>query len=410
MKQSMFNVASFKANYLSLTLKEKAFIGLILIDLLLLLFLGRAYTKSAFYSHLYYHDVILLVTFLFSITFKSGFRLKSIEILGLISLIYLGISIIFKFHPEGDLYIYLRQFMVFGYLIQSYFIFRAVAGLKNGLQILIQTIVTIAILAVMLQLGYVFYIFLGDGENPFLKRNYFSPLTVPSVMAATALGLVFLKSYIKIGVFLLLLIVSLSFGHDSAYLAVILIFLFFYFLSASLKIKILISTFAILSCMALWFFVASFTDGNADARLFYWNKLLTKITENFSIIYGNGFGVPYLSAEVAQQVNSFVSVFKRPESIYLVPPHNSFITMLYHLGGWTLLLFYPIRKIFYGPLQVKNNLIKFLLLAVVGVAIWASFNVVLELPHSSTYFWLLYFTLAFYLYKNKIDSRKKLHE
>ncbi|MAO09982.1 MAG: hypothetical protein CMC07_03605 [Flavobacteriaceae bacterium] len=409
MKQSMFKVASFKANYLSLTLKEKAFIGLIILDLLLLLFLGRAYTKSAFYSHLYYHDVILLITFLFSFTFKSGFRLKPIELLSLIALIYLAISIVFKFHPEGNLYIYLRQFMVFGYLIQSYFIFRAVAGLKNGLQILIQIITAIAIIATILQLGYILYIFFGVGENPFLKRNYFSPLTVPSVITAVALGLTFLKSYKKIGVFLLLLILSLSFGHDSAYLAVIIIFLLSYFISASLKIKIILSIFAILSCLALWFFVATFTDGNADARLLYWSKLLTKTTENFSIIYGNGFGVPYLSSEVAQKVNNIVLVFKRPESIYLVPPHNSFITMLYHLGGWILLIFYPLRRIFYGIRRV-NNVLKFLILSIVGVVIWASFNVILELPHSSTYFWLIYFTLAFYLYKNNIDVRKTTSE
>ncbi|SDE47792.1 hypothetical protein [Ulvibacter litoralis] len=402
----MFNLDSFKANYLSLTLKEKTFVGLIVLDLLLLLFLGRAYTKSAFYPNLYCHDVVLLITFLFSLTFKSDFRVKAIEIVGLISLIYLGISIIFKFHPEGNLYIYLRQFMVFGYLIQSYFIFKAVAGLKNGLQILVQIIAAIAILATILQLGYIFYIFFDIDANPFSRRNYFSPLTVPSVITATALGLVFLKRYKKIGVFLLLLITSFSFGHDSAYLAVIIVLFFYFFISASLKIKILVSTFAILSCIGLWFFVASFTDGNADARLFYWNKLLTKITENFSIMYGNGFGIPYLSADVAKQANDFVLVFKKPESIYLVPPHNSFITMLYHLGGWVLLLFYPIRRIFYGAQPVKNNLLKFLLLSLVGVSIWASFNVILELPHSSTYFWLIYFTLAFYLYKINIDDKK----
>ncbi len=402
---SMFKTDSFKANYLSLTLKEKVFIGLIVLDLLLLLLLGRAYTKTAFYPYLYYHDVILFATFLFSLTFKSSFRLKSIELLCLISVAYLAGSIIFKLHPEGNLYIYIRQFMVFGYLIQSYFIFKAVAGVKNGVQILIQVISVLAFLAILLQGVYIFYILLGIGENPFLERNYFSPLTVLSVIAATALGLSFLNGYKKILFFLLLLLISFSFGHDSAYLAVILVFLLSYFLSAPLKIKILISALAVLGCLALWFFVETFTDGNAGARLFYWNEVLTKIVGDFSIIYGNGFGTPYVSEVAAQKLNEFVLVFKTPESVYLVPPHNSFITILYHLGISVLLLFYPLKSIFNRKWEAKNNSFKFLLLSFVGVAVWVSFNVILELPHSSTYFWLIYFTLAFFLQKNSIDDR-----
>jgi hypothetical protein len=402
----MFKVESFKANYSSLTLKEKAFIGLIVLDLMLLLFVGRDYTRNSFYSYLYYHDVILFVTFIFSLTFKSGFRLKSIELLGLISLVYLAVSIVLKLHPEGDMYVYIRQFMVFGYLIQSYFIFKALAGFKNGFQILLQLIYAIAILAAILQLVYIFNILFVIGESPFLWRNYFSPLTVLAVITASAMCLTFLKGYKKIVIFLFLLAISFSFGHDSAYLALILVFLFSYFINAPLKLKVLISFAVVIGCIALWIFIESFSDVNADSRLFFWNEVLSNAIKNYSIIYGNGFGGPYISPEAAEKLNDIVLVFRDPESIYVVSPHNSFITLLFHLGLWVLLLFYPLKSIFLGKWEHKNKSLKFLLLSLVGVAIWASFNVILELPHSSTYFWLIYFTLAFYLHKNSVDDKK----
>jgi len=36
----------------------------------------------------------------------------------------------------------------------------------------------------------------------------------------------------------------------------------------------------------------------------------------------------------------------------------------------------------------------------VGVSVWAGFNVVLELPHSSGFYWLIYFSLV-YLFSEK---------
>lgn len=403
----MLKADSFKVDYQSLSLKEKIFIGLIVLDLLLLLFLGRVYTKNSFYSHLYFHDTILFATFFFSLTFKSGFRLKSIELLGIISLVYLAISILFEFNPNGDLYVYLRQFMTFGYLIQCYFIFKAVAGIKIGLKTLLQLISLLAILAIVVQFLYVLYIFFSVGENPFLERNYFSPLTVLSVIVATALGLVYLKGYKKFLYFIFVFALSFSFGHDSAYLAVIMVLLFYYFLNSRLKIRILIAILAILGLIALLLFVSTFSDGNVNARLFFWLEILSKSLDNFSIFYGNGFGKPYLSFEAAEKLNKLVLVFRDPESIFIIAPHNSFITMLYHLGVSVLLLFFPLSKLFSKGKLLKVKSTIFLLLSLIGASVWASFNVILELPHSSTYFWLIYFTLAFYLHKNSVDERKK---
>ena len=49
----------------------------------------------------------------------------------------------------------------------------------------------------------------------------------------------------------------------------------------------------------------------------------------------------------------------------------------------------------------RNKL--FLLLAFAGCFVWVSFNVILELPHSATYFWLIYFTTA-YAFRYKARS------
>src|SRR5690606_13857773 len=199
----------------------------------------------------------LLVTLLYSLTFKSTFRLKSIEIICLLSIAYLAVSFLINIHPDNNLYIYLRQFMIFGYLIQSYFIFKAVAGFKNGTQVLIQVLTFFAVITVPLQIIYILYILFALEENPFLNRNHFSPIVVLGVITTTSLFLTYLNGYKKILIFILTLMISLSIGHDSAYLAVICIFLLSYFFNASFKIKILVSTLAIFGGIALYFFCSN---------------------------------------------------------------------------------------------------------------------------------------------------------
>ena len=37
----------------------------------------------------------------------------------------------------------------------------------------------------------------------------------------------------------------------------------------------------------------------------------------------------------------------------------------------------------------------FIVLALIGVIVWTNFHVVLELPHSSAFFWLIYFSTVY---------------
>ena len=95
----------------------------------------------------------------------------------------------------------------------------------------------------------------------------------------------------------------------------------------------------------------------------------------------------------------------RIDEIYLSPSHNSFLTIAFHIGFLpSLLLLVPLKKAFsyfvnrdkHQPDSAKD----FLILSFIGVAVWASFNVVLELPHSSAFFWLIYFTLIYHFESN----------
>jgi hypothetical protein len=54
--------------------------------------------------------------------------------------------------------------------------------------------------------------------------------------------------------------------------------------------------------------------------------------------------------------------------------------------------------------------VNFLIYVLAGCVIWISFNVILELPHAASYFWLVFFTTAFYLNKHGHPDEKTLEE
>ena len=120
---------------------------------------------------------------------------------------------------------------------------------------------------------------------------------------------------------------------------------------------------------------------------------------------GHGFGVPYSSQAVLDSFRDTLNspwFEMRPEEQYLSPMHNSFITLAFHIGLIPMLLIfvplYPAAKyLFFTPAKSHQNHLDFLVLALVGSSIWVSFNVVLELPHSSSFYWLIYFSLVYSL-------------
>jgi hypothetical protein len=157
--------------------------------------------------------------------------------------------------------------------------------------------------------------------------------------------------------------------------------------------------------IGLLFLAPDFTDANVKWRLLYWRHILTNAADHY-LVFGNGFGIPYMAADYSYYIqNKIQSSIMTPEydplARHINPPHNSFLTIVFHLGLLPfLLLLWPIRRII-SLLFINsftNNKAQYLLtLTLIGSIVWCSFNVILELPHSAIYFWLIYFTTALFL-------------
>src|SRR5690606_36330022 len=77
---------------------------------------------------------------------------------------------------------------------------------------------------------------------------------------------------------------------------------------------------------------------------------------------------------------------------YVSAPHNSFLTMMIHLGFIPiLLLFYPFINLCQNTTLLKDKNLMFLCLSLIVMFLFSAFNVVLELPHSSSLIWVVCF-------------------
>src|SRR5690606_33101325 len=203
------NINSFPHYFSSLKIGEKVFLILFLLNFLFLLFFGREYSKLQLTDTFYVQDTFYGLITLSSFFFKSSLRLKSIEVLIVISLLYLVFSLI-NYTPEVPLALYFRQYMIFGYMAGTYFIVKAIFNFKNGTVMLFHSIVFIAFLSILTQFFYSCYYFISNNELPFFERNYFSPLVVLGVIAT---GVFILNRYEGIKrqlLYLLVIIVSFT--------------------------------------------------------------------------------------------------------------------------------------------------------------------------------------------------------
>ena len=166
---------------------------------------------------------------------------------------------------------------------------------------------------------------------------------------------------------------------------------------------------AIAVAVALFYLVPShFQYVNSLWRLIYWKYAMKDILLNYYGFIGHGFGLKYITQEAMDALRNVIDSpwFEvRPEEQYITPMHNSFITIGYHIGFvFVFLLLIPLKKMFVYFFNRKNqetSLQKdFIVLSLIGVVVWTNFHVVLELPHSSAFFWLIYFT-TIYLFNFK---------
>jgi hypothetical protein len=382
--------------------------GLIVLYFLTLLFFGRAFTKFQVAGPLYLHDaVFLLLTIVALNRGKIKYRFRSILLLLAIALAYLILSLLF-FHLNGQLIVMaFRQFYIFVYLGCAWVLFNTCVNSSEDLYKPLQLIRYISILSVWLQVALILFGFLfvrgfslfGEGDY-----NYFSPLAVFGIISYSAMILAYeTKPWRKYIRYLLVLLLSTTLGHSSAFLAVFMVLLIYFFVRITpfqrfIALGIIVGAVLVLKALP------EFRDVNASWRLLYWQHVMDNVVRQHYLVLGNGFGRPYMTYDYAVYLNrtlnspNMIDEFY-PMARYLVPPHNSLLTIFFHVGLLPgLLVFIPLngyaRQLLLraGSSKPSDN---FVLYALVGCLIWVCFNVILELPHSATYFWLVFFTAAY---------------
>ena len=124
-------LTEIKSNFINLKLRERLYLFLIFIDSFLLIIFGKEYSKLVVIYHLHLHDIFYILIFSFSLFFSYKIRLRLIELLIIISIIYLIISSFFHINKENALYFTIRQFMIYGYIALTYFIIRPIFSFKK---------------------------------------------------------------------------------------------------------------------------------------------------------------------------------------------------------------------------------------------------------------------------------------
>jgi|GEM_PF-928133 hypothetical protein len=383
---------------------------LIVLYFLALLFFGKAFTKFVVIGPLYLHDAVLLLITLLAINRgRIVARFNSIWLLLAIALIYLLVSCLFFHLPGPILLIAFRQFNLFLYLGCTFVVFNCLVRNKADLSKPLALIRLISILSVWLQVGLILYgkLFVpgfslfGEGDY-----NYFSPLAVFGIITYSAMVPAYEKNiYLRWVKLIFALFLSTTIGHSSAFLAVFIVILV-YFLTRIRPLHRFIAVGICLSAVLALELLPSFRDANASWRLLYWKHVLNNIVFQHYLILGNGFGRPYMTYDYAVYINSVLHSpimldELYPMARYLAPPHNSLLTIMFHVGLLpTLLLFIPLGRFFTRILLKPRSAdpsVNFLVYALAGCFGWVLFNVILELPHSATFFWLVYMTTAYAL-------------
>lgn len=377
------------------------------LDLTALIVFGKAYSKFQILSlglntghGLFAHDMLLLIiATLCLVQFRwRKSRLFFVEFVIVISLIYLAYSFIIA---EANNYFYvIRQYSIFGYMAIVYIItkhFFEEGVLKNTPKI----ILFLGFSSILIQLIYSINLYLLDSLD-FNQRNAYSPMI--------KMGIIFFSVYVvtsskintiyKAPLFVFCFLISLTIGHDSVYLSMVLSASIYIFIISSKKLKFLISFVLIVLFFITMNHIPSFTDVNANWRLIFWEDMAKRITDNYFFI-GEGFGVNLVSEETLIALNNLMSHHGYNASLvgeerFTNGPHNSFLSIAFHNGLISLLtLFSPLFYYAFKLWPLKKNL--FIMLVFLGISVLSFFNVILELPHTSSVYWLVFFYLMFEL-------------
>lgn len=376
---------------------------------LALVFAGTYFSKFNISGPLYLSDVVLVFIFTVALIGKINVKQDNFLFIIALGLIYLAFSFSFSSNPQS---IIIRQYALFGYFTIAYMIFYVKKSKRPNYKLIIK----IAKWSFIVNVIYIPFALFMDIEG----YLYFTPLSVLGVIVYMAYLLTVMDSFFKTAPFLVTIFFCLYFfGHASAMLSgLTIVFFYVYFKINSTFNK---SMFAIVGCVffVFAFFISEqFSDANASWRLLFWKDGLNNLLFGKFGILGNGFGGKFVSDELNTRLiyllDSSITQFgaNKDKEIqdniaFILPFHNSFLTMAFHIGLLpALMIFYPHYLALKEKTFTREEL--FLVLSLFGTTIWCSFNVILELPHSSVFYWLIYFNCYQILTRNKACSRRAI--
>lgn len=361
---------------------------------------GSHFSKHQILGSIYLHDLLLGAGSFFSlILVTKRFPYRPILIILAISFLYL----VYSFHHYStSASLIIRQFALFGYLGCYYILNRN--NQPDYFKIIEKFLIGLSIASIVLQSISVGGHILDGTFNPADSNNHYwySQMVIVGLIMSSAMVLLFQKNTIlKSGSWVSVFILSWSTGHASAQLSILGILIAYFILRLTAWRKLIPLLLGSIISLILVNKAPQFNDKNTAWRLLTWDYILSDLIKNDYGVIGKGFGAPYTNSELEIYLFDKISSTAlqergRPDERFISPPHNSFITMCFAIGILpALLIFIPYLKIFQPLIQPFDRNKKFyylIMLSLIGLTIWSSFNVVLELPHSAGFFWLIYFT------------------
>lgn len=387
--------------------------GTVFLLLVVLLLFGVSFTKFSLGGALYINDLVLAIVTGISFFVNPNAKIPlGFFAFALVSILYFVLS--FAFADKVPVVYIFRQFMICGYFIEAVIIFTSLFNNKQKFDQLLLFIKRFSLAAVIFDSLHAFFLYISGvsiyGDSVYV---YISPLAVLGIMVYYALVL---NGHERFKLFKLLwaLVLLVLTGHSSAVLGVVVMTILHLGSYMRPALKILTSSTGILAIPVALLVFRSLSDANAIWRLVYWGVTIKKIFLDKIGILGHGFGVRYADEELSrilQEVYKFSATLKRDEDAFVTPLHNAFLTFSFHVGFLlTLVILVPIILAFMRGQAFRGNKViisrdeRFLSHALAGLSIWVGFNVILELPHSSLFFWLVFF--LFYTYRRFYPAQR----
>jgi len=378
----------------------------ILIELLLIF--DKTFSKFHLIGPLYLYDILLIILTLVSgfLVLKSKLIVKEWSIVVLIGVAVLYVLYSFFILKTPTNYT-VRQFAIIVYLFNIYLIFSAFISI-NAQEYNLRFLILLGIGSIVLQIGFHAYNLItvpGYLSRIFDSFNYYSEMGFMALFTFLAYILVYFGKKNKLLIIIFFLFVIISLGHQGSAIIVsfIIIASYLFLMSNFFFKKTLLLGTAFLVFLIFYSNSDFFLDQNTMWRIAFWKTSLSDIVFTKLGVLGHGFGITFTSSEVLEIMRNELKDIRfetTPSEQYLSPMHNSFITIAYHIGFvFMLLIFVPLKNMFLYILNRNNNtptLAKdFLSITLIGLIGWSSFHVILELPHSSALFWLVYFSTIY---------------